>query len=129
MTAKKKKPAAAAKKKAPAKTKPKAKASAKAIATTPEPQVEVASEVAPRAERGGSALACSQCDGTIDSGALRILLEAGEALHPGCTFGWTLDHFANTTATADWMATMMQRSRLSPEDRAELLEELGAPSA
>lgn len=118
MTTKKKKPAAAKKKAAPKKK------SAK-----PEPQVEVASELGPRAERGGSALACSQCDGTIDSGALRIVLEAGEALHPGCTFGWTLDHFANTTATADWMATMMQRSRLSPEDRAELLEELGAPSA
>jgi hypothetical protein len=124
----KKKPIAKAK--APAK-KPAAKAKAKPVkkSAKPEAQVEVDSELGPRAERGVGAIVCSQCDGTIDGGALRIVLEAGEALHPGCTFGWTLDHFTNTTATADWMATMMQRSRLSPEDRSELLEELGAPSA
>ena len=109
-TAKKKKPAP--------KAKPKAKAK--------EPQVEVSSELGPHAERSGAAIACTQCEGTIDSGTIRIVIEAGAALHPSCTFGWTLDHFPNTTATADWMAQMMQRSRLSPEDRAELLAELGA---
>jgi hypothetical protein len=117
--AKTKKPAAKAKKPA-AKAKPK-----KAAAATPEPE-PVASELGPHAERGGASIVCTQCESTIDSGALRIVLEAGAALHPGCTFGWTLDHFPNTTETADWMAHMMQRSRLSPEDRAELLEELGA---
>ena len=120
-------------KKAKKSTKTKAKAKPAKKSAKPEAQVEVDSEVGgepgPRAERGVGAIACSQCDGTIDGGALRIVLDAGEALHPSCTFGWTLDHFTNTTATADWMATMMQRSRLSPEDRSELLEELGAPSA
>jgi hypothetical protein len=125
-------------KKVAAKAKPAArkpapkKATAKAApkkSVKPESSPEVDSELAPRAERGGAAIVCSQCDSTIDGGTLRIVLAAGEALHPGCTFGWTLDHFANTTATADWMATMMQRSHLSPEDRAELLEELGAPRA
>jgi hypothetical protein len=114
--AKAKKPAA----KKPAAKKPPAKKSVK-----PEPQ-PVESELGPHAERSGSAIVCTQCESTIDSGTLRIVIEAGAALHPGCTFGWTLDHFPNTTATADWMAQMMQRSRLSPEDRAELLAELGA---
>src|SRR5437879_428995 len=115
-----------------AKAKPAAKkpAAKKPAAKKPaEPESGVSSELAPRAERGMGAIACRQCEGTIDGGTLRIVLDAGEALHPGCTFGWTLDHFTDNSATADWMATMMQRSQLSPEDRAELLEELGAPSA
>ncbi|MGE5187298.1 MAG: hypothetical protein ACM31C_34860 [Acidobacteriota bacterium] len=118
-----------AKKKAPAK-KPAAKAigrpKPKANPVIDEPQ-PVMSELGPHAERGHAALVCTQCDGTIDPGALRIVIDAGESLHPGCTFGWTLDHLTDPTATADWMAQLMQRSRLSPEDRAELLEELGAP--
>jgi hypothetical protein len=73
VTTKQKKPA----KKPPAKSKAKPKANAKAKA-----QPEVASELGPRAERGGAAIVCSQCDATIDSGMLRIVLEAGEALHP-----------------------------------------------
>ncbi len=116
--------------KKPAAKKPAAKAvgrpKPKAHPAVEEPQ-PVRSELGPHAERGHAALVCSQCDGTIDSGALRIVLDAGESLHPGCTFGWTLDHLTDTSATADWMAQLMQRSRLSPEDRAELLEELGAP--
>ena len=91
------------------------------------PESEARSE-SPRAERGAVGIECAQCHGTIDAGALRIALEAGEALHPACTFGWTLDHFADKSATADFMAGLMQRSRLSPEDRAELLEELDAPA-
>jgi len=122
--AKTKKPAPKAPKAAKAKP-PAAKAKPAKTSAKPEPQ-PVSSALGPHAERGGAALVCSQCESTIDSGALRIVLEAGAALHPGCTFGWTLDHFPNTTETADWMAHMMQRSRLSPEDRAELLEELGA---
>ena len=112
----------------PTKKKPPAKKpAAKKPAAKPKQQTaEVESAPGPRAERGGVAIVCSQCDATIDSGTLRIVLEAGEALHPSCTFGWTLDHFPNTTETADWMAQMMQRSRLSAEDRAELLSELGA---
>lgn len=125
---------AAAKKKKPPAKKPAAKAvgrakpKAKPVAVAEAPQ-DVASELGPHAERGAAALVCTQCEGTIDSGALRIVIDAGESLHPGCTFGWTLDHLAGNSATADWMAQLMQRSRLSPEDRAELLEELGAPTA
>ncbi len=105
-----------------------AKKAVKRTKTAPrvEASPEVASEVAPRAERGMSALVCAQCQDAIDPGTLRIVIDAGEALHPGCTFGWTLDHLEDTSATADWMATLMQRSHLSPEDRGELLEELGA---
>jgi hypothetical protein len=121
----------AAAKKSPAKPAGKAigRPKPKANPAVAEPQLDVASELAPRAERGGAALVCAQCDGTIDAGALRIVLDAGESLHPGCTFGWTLDHLSDKSATADWMAQLMQRSRLSPEDRAELLEELGAPTS
>src|SRR5438105_283670 len=116
-------PQASGRKKKPPAKKPAAKHAAKV-----EPSVAVDSSEAPRAERGIVGLECAQCHGTIDSGALRIALEAGEALHPGCTFGWTLDNLADTSATADWMVQLMQHSRLSPEDRAELLEELGAPA-
>jgi hypothetical protein len=109
-------------KKAPAKKLAKRTKSAPRVEASP----EVASEPAPRAERGMTALVCAQCQDAIDAGTLRIVLDAGEALHPGCTFGWTLDHLEDTGATADWMASLMQRSQLSPEDRGELLEELGA---
>jgi hypothetical protein len=122
----KKKPAPA-KNAAPAKKPAAKKPAAAKKAAVAEPQL-VMPDPAPRAERAGSAVVCAQCDGTVDGGTLRIVLEAGGALHPGCTFGWTLDHFADNSATADWMAQVMQRSRLSPEDRAELLQELGAPS-
>ena len=127
--AKTKKPAAKAK---PAATKkPPAKPKASPRVETPEVEASpaVASEEAPRAERGLAVIECTQCHGAIDSGMLRITLEAGAALHPACTFGWTLDHLPDNSATADWMARLMQRSRLSPEDRAELLVELDAPTA
>jgi len=124
------KPKAKPKKQTAAK-KPPAKKLVKRTKSAPrvEASPEVASELAPRAERGMSALVCSQCQDGIDPGTLRIVLDAGEALHPGCTFGWTLDHLEGSGATADWMATLMQRSHLTPEDRGELLEELGAPTA
>ena len=112
---------------------PKKKASAKKPAKVETPEVSpspaVDSTEAPRAERGLSILECAQCHGSIDPGALRITLDAGGALHPACTFGWTLDHLPDNSATADWMARLMQRSRLSAEDRAELLVELDAPTA
>jgi hypothetical protein len=128
---------AKAKKTAPKKAKPAAKkkspakAKAKPRVETPEvsPSPEVVSQEAPRAERAIKVIECTQCHGEIDSGTLRITLEAGAALHPSCTFGWTLDHLPDNSATADWMARLMQRSRLTPEDRAELLVELDAPSA
>src|SRR5438067_1994511 len=132
-TAKKKKASGVRPRPSGPKKKPAAKKAAKkppveARSPKPEAQQDVDSSEAPRAERGIVGLECAQCHGTIDSGALRIALEAGEALHPGCTFGWTLDNLADTSATADWMVQLMQHSRLSPEDRAELLEELGAPA-
>src|SRR5690349_3866175 len=101
-----------------AKAAPKKKASAKKPAKpakieveTPEvsPSPAVDSIEAPRAERGLSMLECAQCHGEIDPGALRITLDAGGALHPACTFGWTLDHLPDNSATADWMARLMQR--------------------
>jgi hypothetical protein len=117
-------------KKTPPAKKPAAKKLAKRTKAAPRVEASpVVSEPSPRAERGMSALVCAQCQDAVDPGALRIVLDAGEALHPGCTFGWTLDHLESPGATADWMATLMQRSQLTPEDRAELLEELGAPSA
>src|SRR5437899_2796935 len=94
------------------KKKPPAKKPAKRVKSAPriEAPPEVTSALAPRAERGNVALVCAQCQDAIDPGALRIVLDGGEALHPGCTFGWTLDHLEDNNATADWMATLMQRS-------------------
>ena len=123
------KPKKTAAKKPPARKKPAAKAKVRvATEVSASPPSPTASEESPRAERAPAEIECTQCHGSIDAGTLRITLEAGAALHPGCTFGWTLDHFPDTSSTADWMARLMQRSQLTPEDRAELLEELGAPT-